>query len=530
MSKSKKITQIITAALAGFWMLAVAPMSLAQVSGNFSFVLHPRVPLPPNQVQAGDTVTISANFPSYSIDAPGRLHLRAATGDAIVMGLPYINNPKGGSIEWVVPGMSELPPSTYRFTITLPTDNSLSNKFVTYSAQLTVVAPAAQPLNVPGPAVVPAPAPKPVATPTQSVPPTVVAPVAQPSPVNGQQSAVGHAASPIISSMNKKCIDVPNGNFRAGVELKMWDCQASINQQFEFSPGGEIKIGGLCVDALGGQGNLGDRIGLWVCNGGKNQKWYRDGNAIKGVNNRCIDIAGGNQNNGASLALWDCHGGVNQGWNASGVVTPAPGPAAAPIPKSVAAPAPIVAANKNLARYTPDPEPGKIERCFGAVGNGCEGGPPLVPPAGNNGGVRSQWVNVGSIAHDNCCRVNPNGQHCKGHNAFQEGWGDQYACVKEWRKAVYNWRDQRSWPENFGPYQNEYAGDDLKEMPARKMRLFSALGAYAGSFSGNETVSTRKLKAPSGTALDIGDEQFCASGKFRATKNAPLGGMYGICK
>lgn len=313
-------------------------------------------------------------------------------------------------------------------------------------------------------------------------------------------------AAPIKSQLNNKCIDVPYGNMAEGIELIMWDCNNGKGQQFDLLANGELRIGGYCVDAFGGGGNQGDKIGLWSCHGGQNQKWRKENGLIKGINNRCIDIASGNTSNGAKLLLWDCSGSSNQIWMMASQ-----------------------AVNQNVARYTPDPEPGKTEQCFGAVGNGCEGGGVIVPPARNTGGVRSQWVNVGSIAHDNCCRVTPNGQHCNGLNVRQEGWGDQYACVKEWRKAVYNWRDQRSWPENFGPYQSEYAGDDLKEVSARKMSLFNASGEYVGGFSGSETVSTKKLKAPSGTALDWGDEQFCASGEFRGKRSAPLGGFYGIC-
>ncbi len=138
----------------------------------------------------------------------------------------------------------------------------------------------------------------------------------------GMLVSTSYAASPIRSTMNNKCLDVPGGNFLPGVELIMWDCNRQTNQLFEFTPQGEIRIAGLCVDAYGGRGGRGDRIGLWSCHGGQNQKWRKEGSTIKGINNRCIDIAGGNTAKGAKLLLWDCHGGVNQNWITEEALSP----------------------------------------------------------------------------------------------------------------------------------------------------------------------------------------------------------------
>jgi len=323
--------------------------------------------------------------------------------------------------------------------------------------------------------------------------------------VAGGVTLPAQATTTVQSTLNGKCLDVPGGRYAAGVQLVMWDCNGAANQKFEPTPSGELKIGGLCVDALGGSGRNGDAIGLWNCGGSANQKWRQDGAMLRGINNRCIDIAGGNTANGAKVVLWDCAGSPNQSWRAS-LGTPV---AAAP-------PAPA-----------PAPAPAKVD-CFGGVGNGCQGGSlagvGVIPVAEDVGGGRKrQYVNVGSILHDTCCHANPSGQHCKGFNASQEGWPDSAACVKEWRKAVYNWRDRRTWIDYFGP-------EDYTPAPGRSAVVFNGTGGSLGKVTAQETRSTRRLVAPSGTALDWGDEQFCESGAFKEKGQAFGVGDWGICK
>jgi hypothetical protein len=314
------------------------------------------------------------------------------------------------------------------------------------------------------------------------------------------------ASTAIQSAMNGKCVDVPRGDIKPGTQLVMWDCHGGTNQKFQPTPAGELRIGGLCVDALGGSGRNGDPIGLWNCTGGANQKWRVQGNALRGINNRCIDIAGGNAGNGARIVLWDCHGGANQGWRVNlAAATP---PANRPAP--------------------PAARPAAKVDCFGGVGNGCAGGSlgsiGIIPVARDIGGGRKkQWVNVGSILHDTCCHANPSGQHCKGWNAREEGRPDSAACVKEWRKALFNWRDKRSWEADF-------SADDYSPAPGRRATVFNGTGGRLGAVTAQETRSTRRLAAPSGTALDWGDEQFCASGQFARKGSAPFVGDWGICK
>ena len=123
-------------------------------------------------------------------------------------------------------------------------------------------------------------------------------------------------SGPIITMIGTgRCVDVPYGSTVPGSELVLWDCNGQTNQQYTWTPNGELKVMGLCVDALSGLGNLGDKIGTWTCNGNNAQKWtLTAAGELRGINNRCIDVAYGDGNNGGKLVLWDCNGQNNQKW------------------------------------------------------------------------------------------------------------------------------------------------------------------------------------------------------------------------
>jgi hypothetical protein len=311
-------------------------------------------------------------------------------------------------------------------------------------------------------------------------------------------------AAVFMSGSNLKCLDLPNGIPKLGVELHMWDCHGRGNQQFQISQNGQISIGGLCVDAFGGRGNAGDKIGLWTCHGGANQRWVIEGNRLKGINGRCVDIARGDTNNGAKLVLWDCHGGANQYWIVTGTGS-----------------SQRLAWEKRFmnARGVP-------ERCFGAIGNGCDGAPQAPTQRLSDGRIKAQ-IAVGSILHDNCCVRNPDGMMCGGasNNIVAgdqlAGMADHQACAKEWRKAVYNTLNNRSWVGYFGPYSNNdlshSIGNDLRQTAGRTTKMADRSGNFIYTYKGGETVETQYLCAPSGTDLDQDDVQFCCSKRFKQT-------------
>ncbi|OGB32575.1 MAG: hypothetical protein A3F78_11235 [Burkholderiales bacterium RIFCSPLOWO2_12_FULL_61_40] len=182
---------------------------------------------------------------------------------------------------------------------------------------------------------------------------------------------------------------------------------------------------------------------------------------------------------------------------------------------------------------------GKPERCFGGIGPGCDGAPLAGTQAQSNGTTRAH-VAVGSILHDNCCVRNPDGFMCGGNqNNIADpgqlvGMNDGLACAKEWRKAVYNTRDNRKWLFDFGPYADadlsERYGDDITPTGGRQTRMSDGAGRFNYIYDGGETPSSRRLCAPAGVNLDKDDVQFCCSGQFSRQWAAPGVGDWGVCR
>jgi len=169
-----------------------------------------------------------------------------------------------------------------------------------------------------------------------------------------------------------------------------------------------------------------------------------------------------------------------------------------------------------------------LERCFGGIGNGCDGVAGIAPSTRRQDGTIDLRVSVGSILHDNCCLRNPEGHQCRGYTVMQETFGND-ACAAEWRKAVYNTRDGRLWTGRFGPYPCSNTEDDLTDKPGRQTAVPSFLGGLT-PVTELETASSRRLAAPPGTRLDATDAAFCASGRFRETRGAPGISAWGVCQ
>ncbi|MDP3298129.1 MAG: LamG-like jellyroll fold domain-containing protein, partial [Thermodesulfovibrionia bacterium] len=98
-----------------------------------------------------------------------------------------------------------------------------------------------------------------------------------------------------------------------------------------------------------------------------------------------------------------------------------------------------------------------IQRCFGGVGNQCEGDAPfdLAPfdPDWNTCEVAG-WMSVGSILHDRCCiDTNNNGFGC--NNNWLPG-----QCYDEFMMAFCETASGRYWPHTFGPYPAGKGGDN----------------------------------------------------------------------
>lgn len=157
------------------------------------------------------------------------------------------------------------------------------------------------------------------------------------------------------------------------------------------------------------------------------------------------------------------------------------------------------------------------ERCFGSQGSGCDG-LALGNEAAKAGRTRNAdgtyniWISVGSINHDNCCVVHPNGKMCGGNPAAQSltSNGDGH-CVAEWDKAFWNAVDGRAWTERFNPNREP----NLRIVAGRQSRARTGQALHPW-----ETQETRQYAAPAGQALDPGDQAYCRSGQA-TTYNLP---------
>ena len=291
------------------------------------------------------------------------------------------------------------------------------------------------------------------------------------------------------------CVDMKDRGTGNNTPAQLWTCAGGTNQRFGMMKNGEIRNANRCLTSMANTN--GANVQLYDCNSSQfgGQKWTRySDDSIRNDFGRCLDIRSSSFNSGTAMQSYNCNGTTAQ-------------------------------------KFTVYP----AEQCFGAIGNGCLGGGGgfadliTTPATDLGGGNRRQWVSVGSIMHDNCCRVNPEGQHCQGFSLAQEGLGDQNMCVREWRKAFYNSLDGNRWQATFGPYPSAIFGDNLSRVPGRKGVLHNSLGQAVARYAGVETLSTINLMAPPGTRLDTGDETYCRSGTGRYFPPFDGAGSYIIC-
>ncbi|GAA3915134.1 ricin-type beta-trefoil lectin domain protein [Actinoplanes auranticolor] len=129
-------------------------------------------------------------------------------------------------------------------------------------------------------------------------------------------SGGGSGGSSLVSSLNSKCIDVPNANFADGVGLQMWTCNNTAAQKWNFVNGTLQTSNNKCMDVAWGSTANGAVIQIVTCSGNAAQQFVLSaaGDLVNPQANKCIDIDAWNANDGARLVLWDCTGGANQKW------------------------------------------------------------------------------------------------------------------------------------------------------------------------------------------------------------------------
>jgi hypothetical protein len=204
---------------------------------------------------------------------------------------------------------------------------------------------------------------------------------------------------------------------------------------------------------------------------------------------------------------------------------------------------------------------GQREICFGAIGPKCDGAPRSNPvwkdkfmrPDGTEMGYIEIQVSVGSILHDNAClRATGGGTMCNGLpkgltlDSLPLATYVQPASL-EWNKAAWNTYDGRFWTARFGPYptgstERAYWTDDLSKTTNRASKMAPVvagglqtvgLGAWPAptiAYTLGETRQSRALKAPVGTYVDRGDQEFCATQQYTEEGNPWIAKWWGKCK
>jgi hypothetical protein len=103
-------------------------------------------------------------------------------------------------------------------------------------------------------------------------------------------------------------------------------------------------------------------------------------------------------------------------------------------------------------------------------------------------------------------------------NRLPIGW-DNKLCAREWRKAVYDVKNERVWTERFGPYLTDQDEDKLAAASNSRATKLPGRNGVNDDPKPNATierVETRRLAAPRGTTLEVHDVAFCKSGRFQS--------------
>jgi hypothetical protein len=122
----------------------------------------------------------------------------------------------------------------------------------------------------------------------------------------------------LISSLGSKCLGIEGGSRNPGSRAILWDCLAQPDQQFAFTPAGEIRTfagSNLCLEVKGGLMHQMDQIDSWPCNGGGNQKWRFTNGQLLASNGMCLDLRGGAARfylGNQDAILFPCNGQANQ--------------------------------------------------------------------------------------------------------------------------------------------------------------------------------------------------------------------------
>ena len=183
-----------------------------------------------------------------------------------------------------------------------------------------------------------------------------------------------------------------------------------------------------------------------------------------------------------------------------------------------------VAIQEGPKKKTINPNTGKEEYCFGAVGKMCLGVDDSIKDSTKSSvpsiftqlgceaevnGTRDCWVFPGSIGHDLCCMKNKYGQMCGGIMADGQpaGWfNNDGHCAQEWADCGWDIVHGRGWKWRFSTQPADLSGPISSE---RTRNLYGY----------DEVVETAPICAPDGANITFRkdtDFQFCCSKQGQA--------------
>lgn len=111
-----------------------------------------------------------------------------------------------------------------------------------------------------------------------------------------------------------KCIDLPSDNSNNGNQLKVWNCNNNVAQNWVLKNQSIYldRDRNKCWDIPDGNIVNGAKLQIWDCNGANAQKLVYDrvSKTIKPKinSNKCLDIPGGFLTDGSNIQIWDCNG------------------------------------------------------------------------------------------------------------------------------------------------------------------------------------------------------------------------------
>ena len=123
------------------------------------------------------------------------------------------------------------------------------------------------------------------------------------------------AGSGPVKGDHGKCLDNFGSGTGNGNIVDIWDCNATVAQQWIFS-GGHLMVQGKCLNDAS-HGGAGAKLVIWGCNTHQSQLWTHQSNGeyVLKLNGLCLTDPDGSSLNGTQVQLRACHNYADQHWS-----------------------------------------------------------------------------------------------------------------------------------------------------------------------------------------------------------------------